>query len=61
MFYLLTVSVGGSTRTPNLKRQGSKTGLTKRGVTFKAGLIADKSYEAYYGPLVSFEDVSVFV
>ncbi|GFR96322.1 dynein heavy chain domain-containing protein 1-like [Elysia marginata] len=37
------------------KRQGSRA--TKRGVTFKAGLIADKEHEAYYGPLLSYEEI----
>ncbi|XP_048242736.1 dynein heavy chain domain-containing protein 1-like [Haliotis rufescens] len=52
-------SVGSVTggRTPSLRRQVSRTGITKRGVTFKAGLIADKEYEAFYGALMSLEEI----
>ncbi|KAL8594105.1 hypothetical protein ACOMHN_000817 [Nucella lapillus] len=41
----------------NLKRQTSRAGGAKRGVTFKAGLIADKEQEAYYGPLMAIEEI----
>ncbi|XP_035825634.1 dynein heavy chain domain-containing protein 1 [Aplysia californica] len=48
----ITASASG---TPRNKRQGSRA--AKRGVTFKAGLIADKEHEAYYGPLVSLDEI----
>ena len=52
----MCVSIASAGGTPRVKgKQGSRA--AKRGVTFKAGLIADKEQVAYFGPLVSFDDV----
>ena len=61
---IVVVASAGATGPPqsgtNLKRQSSRTSGAKRGVTFKAGLIADKEQEAYYGPLMAIEEVSLW-
>ncbi|XP_076466624.1 dynein heavy chain domain-containing protein 1-like isoform X2 [Babylonia areolata] len=49
-------SAGQPQSGPNLKRQTRASGA-KRGVTFKAGLIADKEQEAYFGPLMAIEEI----
>ncbi|XP_041366047.1 dynein-1-beta heavy chain, flagellar inner arm I1 complex-like isoform X2 [Gigantopelta aegis] len=48
-----------SARSKSQKKLGfsTKQQMSKRGVTFKAGLIADKQYEAYYGPLLSADEI----
>ena len=41
------------------KKGGARVG-GKRGVTFKAGLLADREYERYNGPLLSLEQVCMY-
>ncbi|ESP00380.1 hypothetical protein LOTGIDRAFT_173233 [Lottia gigantea] len=52
--YLLEVTSG--TSLPGKGGKQSKNARVKRGVTFKAGLIADRDYEAYAGPLMSVDE-----
>ncbi|KAK6166840.1 hypothetical protein SNE40_023452 [Patella caerulea] len=50
----VTSATALQSKTVGPKRRASKT---KRGVTFKAGLLADREHEAYYGPLMSAEEL----
>ena len=42
---------------PGIAKKGAGRAGGKRGVTFKAGLLADREYERYNGPLLSLDQV----
>ncbi|XP_062587861.1 dynein heavy chain domain-containing protein 1-like, partial [Saccostrea cucullata] len=47
-------ALGKSSSNPNLKSRGS---LKMKTVTFKTGLLADWEHEAYFGPLMSLDEI----